>query len=69
MDTTTATITVADLATELGVSVRAIAMHVSHLCREHGHTAVVHTAQSSSARSVLHGTAADQIRARYVNAA
>jgi len=58
-------ITVADLAAELGVSVRAIAMHVTALCHQQGHDAVVHTATSSSARTTLHGTAADTIRTRY----
>lgn len=55
-------ITVADLATELGVTVPEIGRRVSVLCRELGPQQVVHTAVASRAKCVLHGKAADLIR-------
>lgn len=58
-------ITVAELGNKLGISVREVSLHVSALCREHGPAKIVHTAQSSNARTILHGTAADLIRARH----
>lgn len=58
----TTTITVADLATELGFTIGEIGLIVSKLCREQGPTDVVHTAAASRARTVLHGSAADLIR-------
>lgn len=58
----TSTITVADLAAELGVTVSEIGRRVSVLCRELGPQQVVHTAVASNAKCVLHGSAADLIR-------
>lgn len=58
------TITVAALATELGTDHRDIARRVSALCRELGPQQVVHTAVAASARCILHGEAADLIRAQ-----
>jgi hypothetical protein len=55
------TITVAALAAELHVTTPEIARRVSVLCRELGPQQVVHTAKST-ARTVLHGSAADLIR-------
>jgi predicted nucleic acid-binding protein len=59
---TTQTITVADLASELGATVPEIGRRVSVLCRELGPKQVVHTAVSSNAKCLLHGDAADLIR-------
>jgi hypothetical protein len=59
---TTQTITVADLAAELGAPVPEIGHRVSILCRELGPQQVVHTAVHSNAKCVLHASAADMIR-------
>ncbi|MFE2407038.1 hypothetical protein ACFXDE_01705 [Kitasatospora sp. NPDC059408] len=59
---TSQNITVAGLAQELGVTVPEIGRRVSVLCRELGPQQVVHTAVFSSAKCVLHGSAADLIR-------
>lgn len=58
------TITVADLAAELGTTVMDISRRISALCRELGSQQVVHTAVAVNARCVLHGKAADMIRAQ-----
>lgn len=55
-------ITVADLATELDVTVREISRRVSVLCRELGPQQIVHTAVPGNAGCILHGSAADLIR-------
>ena len=63
------TITVAELAAELGTDSGDISRRVSALCREIGPRKVVHTAVSANARCVLHGTAADRIRSQVAEAA
>lgn len=63
------TITIADLAAELGTNTGDISRRVSALCREIGSQRVVHTVVSANARCVLHGEAADTIRAQVTEAA
>lgn len=55
-------ITVAELAAELGVTVRDISRRVTVLCKELGPQQVVHTAVPSNAGCLLHESAADLIR-------
>ncbi|WP_441251180.1 hypothetical protein [Kitasatospora sp. McL0602] len=61
-------ISIADLATELGTTVRDIAGHVSDLCRNTGPAQTVHLVAPSRARTIVRGPAADTIRARYADA-
>jgi hypothetical protein len=58
------TITVADLAAELGVTVAEISRHVTALCHELGPSRVIECTAPRIADCVLHGSAADVIRER-----
>ncbi|MFI9331928.1 hypothetical protein ACIGZJ_30855 [Kitasatospora sp. NPDC052868] len=62
-------LTVASLAAELGLSVRAVSARVTGLCRAFGPEAVVHTAASSNGATLLYADAAAAIRAGRVQAA
>jgi hypothetical protein len=57
-------ISVGDLAVQLDVEFRAVAVLVSALCREQGPKAVVHTAVSNSRECLLFRSAADTISER-----
>ena len=58
-------ITIADLAAELDTTVRDISERVSHLCREGDPREIVHLIAGCRARTLLHGAAADTIRAQH----